>query len=302
MAGISDKALKGNYAENKYRFTGQLYDDDLDWDTYQMKYRTMDPQLGRFWQIDPLAKDYVYNSTYDYAENRVTNGIDLEGAEYFSVTSSEATTIAHAVNPKVVTEQSVKVAEATDKAANQINAKVAPVIGIGIIGFTNPALGIPLALTWLTGVPVTPAPQAMAGSLGTGGIPMVEEAGGTTATEDGVTLYRGVNENHPGYEDALNGTVSPRGGNATPAEHNEGNTNSPYTSWTTNPDVAENYALRPTGSGAVLQTTVSKSSTVASPSGKWVNLKQSPGTVVNEAEVLLTGRIDQIQYRPVTPK
>jgi RHS repeat-associated protein len=83
MAGISDKAVKIGYAENKYRFIGQLYDDDLDWDTYQMKYRTMDPQVGRFWQVDPLASKYVYNSTYAYAENRVVNGIDLEGREFW---------------------------------------------------------------------------------------------------------------------------------------------------------------------------------------------------------------------------
>ena len=83
MAGISDKAIKSNYAENKYKFTGQLYDDDLGWDTYQMKYRTMDPQVGRFWQVDPLATKYVYNSTYDYAENRVINGIDQEGKEFW---------------------------------------------------------------------------------------------------------------------------------------------------------------------------------------------------------------------------
>jgi len=85
MAGISDKAIKTNYAENKYRFTGQLYDDDLGWDAYQMKYRTMDPQLGRFWQIDPLATKYEYNSAYAYAEDKVTVGKDLEGAELWRV-------------------------------------------------------------------------------------------------------------------------------------------------------------------------------------------------------------------------
>ncbi|MEM0942295.1 MAG: Tox-REase-5 domain-containing protein, partial [Bacteroidota bacterium] len=33
-------------------------------------------------QIDPLASDYVHNSTYAFAENRVVDGIDLEGLEY----------------------------------------------------------------------------------------------------------------------------------------------------------------------------------------------------------------------------
>jgi len=41
----------------------------------------MDPQIGRFLQIDPLSERYVYNSTYAYAENDVVNSIDLEGLE-----------------------------------------------------------------------------------------------------------------------------------------------------------------------------------------------------------------------------
>jgi RHS repeat-associated protein len=91
MAGISDKALKSSYAENKYRFVGQLYDDDLGWDTYQFKFRTQDPQLGRFWQIDPLASKYAYNSTYAYAENRPIDGIDLEGKEFLRAVGELAT-------------------------------------------------------------------------------------------------------------------------------------------------------------------------------------------------------------------
>jgi RHS repeat-associated protein len=83
MAGISDEAVKTNYVANKYRFIGQLYDDDLDWDAYQMRYRTMDPQLGRFWQVDPLATKYVYTSPFAYAENRPIDGIDLEGKEWW---------------------------------------------------------------------------------------------------------------------------------------------------------------------------------------------------------------------------
>jgi len=85
MAGISDKALKGNYAQNKKKFVGQLYDDDLDWDTYQFKFRTDDPQLGRFWQVDPIASKYEYNSPFAYAENKPINGIDMEGKEFWSM-------------------------------------------------------------------------------------------------------------------------------------------------------------------------------------------------------------------------
>lgn len=80
MAGISSKAAGG--MENKKKFVGQELEADLDLNWYQFKFRNHDPQIGRFIQIDPLADSYVYNSTYTYAENRVINGIDLEGLEF----------------------------------------------------------------------------------------------------------------------------------------------------------------------------------------------------------------------------
>jgi RHS repeat-associated protein len=84
MAGISDKALKSNYAENKKRFAHQDFENDLDWDMYLFRFRAHDPQIGRFIQIDPLAKSFPYNSTYAFAENRVGNGTDLEGLEWWA--------------------------------------------------------------------------------------------------------------------------------------------------------------------------------------------------------------------------
>ena len=40
-----------------------------------------DPRVGRFFAIDPLFKDYPYNSTYAFSENRVMDAIELEGLE-----------------------------------------------------------------------------------------------------------------------------------------------------------------------------------------------------------------------------
>lgn len=42
----------------------------------------MSLQTTRFLSVDPLTKDYPWNSTYAFAENRVIQGIDLEGKEY----------------------------------------------------------------------------------------------------------------------------------------------------------------------------------------------------------------------------
>jgi hypothetical protein len=41
-----------------------------------------DPRLGRFLSLDPLSKMYPHNSPYAFAENRVIDGVELEGLEY----------------------------------------------------------------------------------------------------------------------------------------------------------------------------------------------------------------------------
>ena len=45
------------------------------------KYRMHDPRLGRFFAIDPLNKDYPWNSVYAFSENQVIQFIELEGLE-----------------------------------------------------------------------------------------------------------------------------------------------------------------------------------------------------------------------------
>lgn len=40
-----------------------------------------DPRLGRFFAVDPLASKYPHNSPYAFSENRVIDGVELEGLE-----------------------------------------------------------------------------------------------------------------------------------------------------------------------------------------------------------------------------
>ena len=76
----------GNSSGQKEKtFQGQRFDDDLGLDVHQWKYRVSDPAIGRFWQIDPLAEDYVYNGTYNFSENRVIDAMELEGLEKVSI-------------------------------------------------------------------------------------------------------------------------------------------------------------------------------------------------------------------------
>lgn len=68
--------------ENKYNtFQGQERIDALDLGWYQFKWRNHDPTIGRFFNIDPLADSYVYNSPYAFSENRVVRFVELEGME-----------------------------------------------------------------------------------------------------------------------------------------------------------------------------------------------------------------------------
>lgn len=76
---------KSSSVENKYKFQGQERLDDLGigWD--QFKWRNHQPDLGRFFGVDPLSSKYVYNSPYAFSENHVTSHVELEGLEKWCI-------------------------------------------------------------------------------------------------------------------------------------------------------------------------------------------------------------------------
>ena len=82
MAGISSSALKGRqYPENKKRYNGIEFNTDLDLYEYDAFYRTLDPQIGRWKQMDPKMEKMEAWSPYASNFNNPIRYSDLLGDE-----------------------------------------------------------------------------------------------------------------------------------------------------------------------------------------------------------------------------
>jgi RHS repeat-associated protein len=79
----------------RFGFNGMESDNEVNGEgnSYAFKYRIHDPRLGRFLSVDPLSATYPWNSPYAFAENRVIDGMDLEGREWSKAT--EISSVGH---------------------------------------------------------------------------------------------------------------------------------------------------------------------------------------------------------------
>jgi len=64
----------------------------LNWDSF--KWRNHQPDIGRFFNVDPLAEKYYYNSPYAFSENKVVAHREMEGLEAELVIGGSALTLA----------------------------------------------------------------------------------------------------------------------------------------------------------------------------------------------------------------
>ena len=76
MSGISSKALNGA-PENKKKYNGIEYENSFDINIGEAFFRTHDPQLGRWWQIDPRPNDMM--SPYCAMDNNPIKNLDFLG-------------------------------------------------------------------------------------------------------------------------------------------------------------------------------------------------------------------------------
>jgi len=76
---IKSRSFDGNY---RFGFQGQESEKELfGGNASFFKYRISDNRTGRFGSIDPLFRKYPWNSQYAFSENRLIDGIELEGLE-----------------------------------------------------------------------------------------------------------------------------------------------------------------------------------------------------------------------------
>ncbi|MGE5520260.1 MAG: colicin E3/pyocin S6 family cytotoxin [Candidatus Dadabacteria bacterium] len=77
MTGISSKSAGG--IENRKKFNGIDQTTELDLNQYDASYRTLDLQLGKFWQIDPLAEMRDSWSPYQFGSDNPILRVDPLG-------------------------------------------------------------------------------------------------------------------------------------------------------------------------------------------------------------------------------
>jgi RHS repeat-associated protein len=83
-----------NDSRYRYGFQNQEMDDEVkgEGNSISFDFRVYDPRIGRFLSVDPLATAYPHNSPYTFAENRVLDGIELEGLEWTPVKNDKGET------------------------------------------------------------------------------------------------------------------------------------------------------------------------------------------------------------------
>ncbi|RAV99271.1 RHS repeat-associated core domain-containing protein [Pseudochryseolinea flava] len=70
-----------NKLTNDITFQNQERQDELNLGWVQFKWRNAMPDIGRFFNVDPIAEDYYHNSVYAFSENKLISYRELEGLE-----------------------------------------------------------------------------------------------------------------------------------------------------------------------------------------------------------------------------
>lgn len=123
---------------SRYGFQGQESDNEIkgNGNSVNFKYRVHDPRLGRFLSIDPLYKDYPWNSPYAFSENKVIRYVELEGLEIKDPFDKNASIWEKATIGKTISNESqekVFIQHVNDKKVHREAAKSVLLITGGVV-------------------------------------------------------------------------------------------------------------------------------------------------------------------------
>jgi RHS repeat-associated protein len=158
-----------NYNSGSYRhlFQGQEHDDEINdavGTSYAYTFRMHDPRIGRFLSIDPLAAKYPYWTPYAFSGNMVIQYRELEGLEP-SIDMRANRAAALSMSPQEAIHHVQMMDEGDDIATNMVSRNGPLMTDLLLTGAAYATGGasaaIPVMLTILTGVPVTPSPAAL---------------------------------------------------------------------------------------------------------------------------------------------
>ncbi|MEO6732216.1 MAG: RHS repeat-associated core domain-containing protein, partial [Ferruginibacter sp.] len=162
IAAISSKKMPDaaeGHIDNKDLYNDKELIDDADLNWYDYGFRSYDPQIGRFPQLDPLTDEYPELTPYQYAGCEPIANVDLDGLE-----PAPVLTIPGRVTMRIVTSQAVETTlKVVGKTAKVVVMQAAknPSTWTKILGF---GLAIGSKVLGVVGAVLDPLPAGPAGN------------------------------------------------------------------------------------------------------------------------------------------
>jgi len=173
MQGISSQALQfGKY--NRYKYNGIEFDSTFGLDNYEAEYRNLDPQTGRWWQIDPKCEMSINPAVEAMTEDQEYE----EGLESISPYASMNNDPVKYKDPKgdapcdpcltaPIEEWVNNTADAEPSASIEVHIGGAAVIGLAMLWDAISSSDAPIGNGSMTGIPSSNQTSALHTNMST---------------------------------------------------------------------------------------------------------------------------------------